>query len=106
MLMTDIYSQLRSAFESANVNHDAEFSYDQETLNMAGTVFNQLRIQYSGGNEYLRLDILMKALCDIGNLLLFEYRGRGGQESPRFVAEVKANDHVYQLIYFLSASVT
>ena len=98
--MTEVFEKLRTAFEAANVNHDAEFGYAGETISESGTQVNQLRIQYSGGNEYIRIDHLMKSLAEVGKILLFEFRGRGGRESPRLVVEVEIDDQVSVALLF------
>lgn len=102
--MDNVYEKVRFAIEAANVNGDAEFGYGQEMLSVAGKKVNQLRVQYSGGNEYLRLDTMLRCLGEIGKLLLFEFRGRGTGESPKLVAEMRVQDEVYQILYFLPDS--
>ncbi len=96
-----IFDRLRSAIRDANINGDANFGFGQQTIEAVGTSVKQLRVQYSDGNEYLRLDLLLKSFAAIGRVLSFEYRGRGRNESPRLVAEVDVQNEVYQIVYFL-----
>jgi hypothetical protein len=90
--------QIRQAVTDANINHDAEFAFDVvRGLNQQP----RLIVRYIKGNEYLRLDRLMERLRQIGEVTIFEFRGRGRTERPSLIADMRIDGENIQLIYEL-----
>jgi len=95
------YDAIEQAVRRANVNGDAQFEFSRNKEFLAGVTTNQLHVRYVHGNEYLQLDHLLDELRAVAEVQVFEYRGRGRQETPRFVAEVAFEDTIFQLLYDL-----
>jgi len=95
------YRQLRDAVRAANLNQDANFTFREEAAPAAARPIMQLHVSYDSGNEYLRLDQLLDQLRRVGAVQVFEFRGRGTGEPPKFVADVRCQDATYQLLYHL-----
>lgn len=96
------YKRLRNAICTANVNGGAVLDFTKQVVCVAAVPIKQLHVSYKSGNESLRLDQLLEQLDAVGKVEVFEYRGRGSQETPRIVADVRFDDETYQLVYHLS----
>ncbi len=98
---SDVFNSLRKAIERAQVDTGGKLDFQRKTVAVAGITAEQLIVSYISGNEYLRLDRLIENLNEVGQVSLFEYRGRGMDEIPSFLVEVKIDNSTYQLIYLM-----
>ena len=96
---------LRDALSQARVGTGGELELIESSATASISVVSQLHVYYRSGNEYLRLDVLLRALGSVGTVKVFEYRGRGAGEKPRLVVDIEINGEWYQLIYHLGSAV-
>jgi hypothetical protein len=95
------YEIIEQAVRECNPNHDAQFAFTRKLVCKGGLPISQIHVRYLDGNEYLRLDHLLDQLRAVTEVQVFEYRGRGREETPRLVADVKFGDKIFQLLYDL-----
>lgn len=92
---------LRDAVNQASAPQSVEFRFEERHVLVGPVGTWQLRVTYVRGNEYLRLDRLLDELRKTGKVEVFEFRGRGRDELPTIVADVRMGDKVFQLVYEL-----
>lgn len=91
---------IRAAFEQAQ-GDGGVYDFTEHSAVAGISLIRQLHVTYRSGNEYLRLDTLLEGLAAVGTVQVFEFRGRGRNDAPQLMADIKVGSEVCQLIYLL-----
>src|SRR5687768_2046862 len=89
---------LKAAVNAANVNR-IDLKFETEVYTEAATSFENLKVIYTEGNEFLNLRKLFETVHSNSDIQFFELRGRGADEVPTLVLRIKVDGQITQMIY-------